>query len=83
MVASDDNDVFLPAPEPLDHVFCACQVLPLHKGVVMGQGDSDIKGVVRVGAGPAQPGAALGDICDLDFVGLCCRAESEGAPGSE
>lgn len=64
-------------------MFGASQVLPLHEGVVVGQGDSDIKGVVRLGAGPAQPGTALGDICDLDVVGLCCRAESEGTPSSE
>lgn len=75
--------VFLPAPEPSDNVLCARQVLPLHEGVVLGQGDSDIKGVVWLRAGPAQPGTALGDICDLDVLGLCCRAESEGAMNEE
>lgn len=30
-----------------------------------------------LGAGPAQPGAVLGDICDLDIMGLCCNAKSE------
>lgn len=28
-------------------------------------------------AGPAQPGTVLGDICDLDVVGLGCNAKSE------
>lgn len=75
--------VFLPALEPSDDVLCARQVLPLDKGVVVGQGDSDIKGVVWLRAGPAQPGTALRDICDLDVLGLCCRAESEGAVNEE
>lgn len=78
MVASDDHDVFLATPEPSDHVLGASQVLPLHEGVVVGQGDSDIKGVVWLRAGPAQPGTALGDICDLDVVGLCCRQNQKG-----
>lgn len=30
-----------------------------------------------LGAGPAQPGAVLGDICDLDVMGLRCNAKPE------
>lgn len=49
--------------------------------MVVCQGDGEIKyvGVVWLGAGPAQPGAVLGDICDLDVVHLCCNSESEDA----
>lgn len=47
----------------------------------MCQGDGEIKyvGVVWLGAGPAQPGTVLGDICDLDVAHLCCNSESEEA----